>query len=452
MSKIRRISDFQHRFTFSSQVEQFDAFFHRFLQSDLGKIYQAIPWDRLVKDFGLKDAQKGPSCIFPPRGKLALMLLKQYSGLSDRRLIEHLNGNLEWQCFCGIYLEQERLTNYKIVSQIRVALSKKLDIEQVQRTLFSHWSDYISDKHSITMDATCYESELRYPTNVKLLWESVHWSHVQLKALCKSLGLAMPRTKYLKWKRRYSCYSKQRRKSKKERKKLTRSLLHLLNKLIGILESLVKSDHPKLPQRYYRRMGTLVKLYKQQYLLFYKSQKPKDRIVSIDKNYLRPIVRGKEVKKVEYGAKLHKFQIDGISFIEHLSFDAFHEGIRLKQTLFKAQSLTKTKTRLVGADGIYATNANRKFATRNNIRTDFKRKGRAGKDEHQRKQLARMITKERASRLEGSFGNEKENYNLKKVKARTKATETLWIFFGIHTANALEIGRRIHSSTLQKVA
>lgn len=388
----------------------------------------------------------------PPRGKLALMFLKHYSGLSDYRLIEHLNGNLEWQYFCGIYLGQERLTNYKMVSQIRVALSKKLNIDQLQRTVFSHWSWYISDKHSITMDATCYESELRYPTNVKLLWEAVHWSHGQLKELCKSLGLAMLRTKYLKWKRRYSCYSKQRRKSKKERKKLTRGLLHLLNKLIGILEVLVKSHHPKMPQRYYRRMGTLVKIYKQQYLLFYKVQKPKDRIVSIDKDYLCPIVRGKEVKKVEYGAKLHKFQIDAISFIEYLSFDAFHEGIHFKQTLFKAQSLTKTKTKLVGADAIYATNANRKFATRNNIRTDFKRKGWAGKDDDQRKQLARIITKERASRLEGSFGKEKQHYHLKKVKARTKATESLWIFFGIHTANALEIGRRMHNNTLQKVA
>ena len=53
----------------------------------------------------------------------------------------------------------------------------------------------------------------------------------------------------------------------------------------------------------------------------------------------------------------------------------------------------------MGADAIYATNANRKFATLNNIRTDFCRKGRAGKHEASRKQLASMITKERASSL-----------------------------------------------------
>ncbi|MCK5815513.1 MAG: transposase, partial [Flavobacteriaceae bacterium] len=73
---------------------------------------------------------------------------------------------------------------------------------------------------------------------------------------------------------------------------------------------------------------------------------------------------------------------------------------------------------------------------------------------HRKQQLllARMITKERATRLEGSFGKEKEHYHLKKIKAKTKLTEILWIFFGIHTANALEIGRRMQKQTLQKVA
>jgi len=54
-----------------------------------------------------------------------------------------------------------------------------------------------------------------------------------------------------------------------------------------------------------------------------------------------------------------------------------------------------------------------------------------------------MITKERASRLEGSFGTDKEYFLLKKIRARNEKTERLWIFFGIHTSNALNIGNRI---------
>ena len=51
-----------------------------------------------------------------------------------------------------------------------------------------------------------------------------------------------------------------------------------------------------------------------------------------------------------------------------------------------------------------------------------------------------------------SFGKEKENYHLKKIKAKTKLTEKLWIFFGIHTANALAIGRRIQDIKSQIAA
>jgi hypothetical protein len=411
----------------------------------------AVPWDDMITVFGLKDSNKGPTATFGPKGKLALMFLKHYGGCSDGRLTEQLNGNLEWQLFCGIYLGAERLDNHKIVSEIRCELAKKLDMDKLQRAFFDHWSPHMADGHSVVMDATCYESELRYPTNEKLLWESVEWSHRQLKAICKALKLKMPRTKYLKWKKRYVSYSKMRRKTKVKRTRLDRSLLWLLDKLNGELDRLEENHALQMPGRYVGRRETIKKIYAQQYLIFHAGERPKGRIVSIHKDYLRPIVRGKEIKKVEFGAKVNKFQIDGINFIEHLSFDAFHEGNRFMDTVFAAQRLTRTKTRLAGADAIYATNRNRSFATRYHIRTDFKRKGRAGKHEKQRRQLAAAITKERASRLEGSFGKEKEHYHLKKVKARTKATETLWIFFGIHTGNALEIGRRM-AAGLQRVA
>jgi len=50
-------------------------------------------------------------------------------------------------------------------------------------------SQYINDKHNITTDATCYESEVRYPTDQKLLWESVHWNYHQMKMIYKWLKI-----------------------------------------------------------------------------------------------------------------------------------------------------------------------------------------------------------------------------------------------------------------------
>ncbi|XCF06961.1 transposase [Tamlana crocina] len=147
-------------------------------------------------------------------------------------------------------------------------------------------------------------------------------------------------------------------------------------------------------------------MYEQQSSYFKTGQKIKDRIVSISKDYLRPIVRGKETKPVEFGAKVNKLQI-------------------------------------------YGTNKNRSFVTKHQIKTDFKRKGKLPKDHQGGNRLKAAITKERASRLEGSFGKEKEHCHLKEIKAKTKPNEMLWVFFGIHTANALEMGRRMQNAPKQ---
>ena len=94
-------------------------------------------------------------------------------------------------------------------------------------------------------------------------------------------------------------------------------------------------------------------------------------------------MRGKETKSVEFGAKVNMIQTDGINFIEHLSFSAFHEGIRLPQCVAKQQKMFGRKVSLLVADSIYATNSNRKFCSKRHITTGFVRKGRAGKDEEQ---------------------------------------------------------------------
>ena len=79
------------------------------------------------------------------------------------------------------------------------------------------------------------------------------------------------------------------------------------------------------------------------------------------------------------------------------------------------------------------------------ITTCFKPKGRRTIQPTVRRQedLARKtIGTIRATVLEGSYGNDKNHYTLKKVRARTEATEVAWIFFGMMTANAVKIAKR----------
>ncbi len=114
--------------------------------------------------------------------------------------------------FCDIHLGFERITNYKIVSQIRCELADKLSIDRLEKALVSYWLPYMSPKSQITMDATCYENEVRYPTDAKLLWEAVSWLHKEVKLSCNALGLKIPRSKFNKWASRYIGYSKDRSK------------------------------------------------------------------------------------------------------------------------------------------------------------------------------------------------------------------------------------------------
>ena len=124
----------------------------------------------------------------------------------------------------------------------------------------------------------------------------------------------------------------------------------------SIASTVLYSD---IPQDYHKRLSIIRKVLVQEKEMF-EGRKVSDRIVSIDRHYVRPIVRGKETKSVEFGAKVNNIQIDGISFIEHLSFKAFNEGIRLKDCIRMQQKLMNVRVRCVAADSIYANNANRK--------------------------------------------------------------------------------------------
>ena len=177
-------------------------------------------------------------------------------------------------------------------------MSSRLSISEAQKILAKHWKTFIEHPNIMLTDATCYETSMRYPTNVKLLWESVDWCYGQLKLSCKYLKVRTPRTKYLKQKERYSYYSCKRRKSKKERRVLTRSLLHLLGKLLFLLEKIERDYSCKftMSDRYYRQIKIITTVLSQQQEIFETGKSVPNRIVSLSKSYIRPIVRGKEVK------------------------------------------------------------------------------------------------------------------------------------------------------------
>lgn len=438
MVKIQKISEIEPSLGFT-EFDMLKKYRQSFATSELGRLHSLFPFSELARQMHLKSSALGRKSYFSPEGKIALMVLKSYTNFSDSQLIEHLNGNIHYQLFCGVQIDPlHPLTNSKIVSAIRQELAEHLDIESLQLILAEYWKPYLENLHVCMTDATCYESHLRFPTDVKLLWEGIVWLHRHLCKHCRTLHIQRPRNKYLDVSRAYLAYSKLRKRRKSQTRMIKRRLLQLLEKLLDQMKQLHSSYRNRLTlsSDYQRRFSVIQRVLEQGKNLF-AGKKVSNRIVSIDRHYLRPIIRGKETKSVEFGAKVNNIQIDGISFIEQISFKAFNEGVRLKDCIHLQQQLTKVRVKALAADSIYANNVNRKFCTKYHISTSFKRKGRAAKDEPLRRILRSELSRERATRLEGSFGTQKQHYSLARIKARNRKTEMLWIFFGIHTANAV---------------
>jgi hypothetical protein len=430
-----------------------------FQNSELGRLYLTIPFRELAAQFGpnVRRKAQGVKAIFSIEGGLGLMFLKHYSGLSDAKLIEQLNTNWHYQMFCGLVPKVAYgIKDKDIVGRWRRFFGLRLDIASMQKPLATAWKEDLSQKNVSMQDATVYESYIKFPTDVKLLWDCVEWVRAQITSLCARHRLPVPRSKYKEQRIKQLSFSKQRKKTHKQERRRRAALLYLLAKVLRQLQSILNlgaSVVEGINPRVFERLRDVRCILQQQRYHYEQPEKPvPNRIVSLYKPYLRPIVRGKENKPVEFGAKVNQLQVGGCNFIEHLDFEAFHEGNRLNKGIMQHRQWFGP-VRQVAADGIYATNRNRRWCHEQQIATSFKPKGRQGKNKEQKKALRDALSVIRGTIMEGSFGNEKNHYLLRKVKARTKETEIAWIFFGVHTANAVKIAKtRYSEAQLQKKA
>ena len=92
---------------------------------------------------------------------------------------------------------------------------------------------------------------------------------------------------------------------------LKRRMIRLLEKLLIQRDGIHREYGVSLRYTpdYRKRLSVIRKVLVQEKEMF-EGRKVSDRIVSIDRHYVRPIVRGKENKSVEFGAKVNNIQID----------------------------------------------------------------------------------------------------------------------------------------------
>lgn len=158
------------------------------------------------------------------------------------------------------------------------------------------------------------------------------------------------------------------------------------------------------------------------------------RIVSIHQPHVRPIKRGKANKATEFGAKLSvSLSASGIASVDHISWDAFHEGSDLPVQVEAYKQQYGYYPQSVLGDTIYGTRENRRYLKEKGIRFSGKPLGRPPQMTEENRVEFKKLQKQRREDyrqripVEGKFGQGKNGYNLNYIRAKTARTSEAWI-------------------------
>ena len=228
----------------------------------------------------------------------------------------------------------------------------------------------------------------------------------------------------------------------KVRKAIRKQLGHLARNLLYINRMADKSGLDNLSKKQYRNLLVVTEIHRQQQQMFaQKTHSITGRIVNLAQPHIRPIVRGKAKAKTEFGAKLSISVIDGYTFIDQLSFDAYNESDDLPSQIEAFHKRTGHYPESVHADKIYGTRKNRDYCKKHGIRLSAPRLGRPPKEtlETKAEQKARrkQLRQDEIDRIpvEGKFGQAKRRFGLGLIKSKLPETNKSTIHINIILLN-----------------
>jgi IS5 family transposase len=292
----------------------------------------------------------------------------------------------------------------------------------------------------LILDATVAPQAIRYPTDLSLLNEAREFSEQIIDKLYPHTGWGKkPRTYRVKARKDYLAIAKQKRPTAKARRRGIKQQLQYLRRNLGHIERLLghwkEGSELPLSRWLLYRYWVIQHLYEQQREMYQtNSRRCDNRIVSISQPYVRPIVRGKLDKPVEFGAKLSvSLTGEGLARVDHLRWDAFHEGHDLKSQVEAYRDRYGHYPEVVLGDTIYGSRENRCYLKQRGIRFAGKPLGRPKKvTEENREELKRLKRQRREEYLqripiEGKFGQGKNGYRLNYIRAKRADTSVAWI-------------------------
>ena len=189
----------------------------------------------------------------------------------------------------------------------------------------------------------------------------------------------------------------------------------------------------------------VAEVYRQQLWMYEnESKRIDDRIVSISQPHIRPIVRGKVGKPVEFGAKLSVSCFDNYVFLDHLSWDNFNESGDLKTQIESYKKLTGYYPLSVHVDRIYRTRENRAWCKERGIRISGPPLGRPPKNVSKEKKKQALDDERFRNTIEGKFGQAKRRYSLDCIMSKLASTSETSIAITFLVINLSTLFRQVN--------
>src|SRR4028118_469377 len=307
----------------------------------------------------------------------------------------------------------------KIRSLTPVKTEKKKDSEAKNESV---------NRGKLIIDATCAPADISYPTDLGLLnGARVHTEKI-LDILYKQIKYKThkkPRTYRNLAKKDYLAVAKQRRPTRNKIRQVLKKQLQYIKRNLAHIEQLIESGATleNLNKKQYKTLLVLTEVYRQQLWLFENNkQSISDRIVSLSQPHIRPIVRGKAGKPVEFVAKISASYFEGYVFLDRISWDNFNESTDLKSQVETYYNFTGYYPESVHFDRIYRTRENRAWCQERGIRISGPPLGRPpAYVSPEKKKQARLDERIRNS-IEGKFGQAKRRFSLARVMTKLSHT------------------------------
>lgn len=442
------------------------------------KLASLIPWDDLASVYASKlDINRGRLSV-DVRMVIGALIVKYRLSLSDRETVDTISENIYLQYFCGLpAFQTAKPFDPSLFVDIRVRLGaaefdafntlviqhaegvlakskagKKQTSKNKDNSDNNSAGNTVKNKGTLKVDATVADQQITFPTDLKIVNTAREETERLIDILHAKLKLKIkPRTYRREARKAYLLLAKLKRKDKKSIRKALGKQLRYINRNISTIERLVDLFEGKpfpLKHRDLRQYWIIQTVYEQQKTMFDDGRKSvANRIVSIWQPHVRPIVRGKEKSKVEFGSKINASEFDGWSRIDRLDWEAYSEGGDLMQQIENYKKLFGYYPASVLADQTYMTRENRRQMKELGISSPCKPLGRPSLEQKTPYQR-RKTRKERAQRnlVEGKFGQGKNGYGLNEIKARRKDTSESWIgglFFIMNLINFMKKAEKL---------